>query len=352
MKLNYTVSLTLVASLALSACSMFGDDGIFRDRGENYRDAKIEKPIKLPADVAKEKEQLTQNEEFAIVDDERELSLKQEYKVPRPEPLTQALREEAVKINTLAQERWITVADAPGIVWPKVKGFLNYNGIQVQQSDVSEGIIETAWLKPNKSDEVATNVPEQERYKFSVQRGVQADTAEIKVIQNHNKLAAWPARSDDLAREQVMVKALAQFLADSAGLAPVSLTAQRKMSSQARVFLEGEDTESPYLRLELDYNRAWASTDKALQLANFTVMERKLDDGFFMAQWSPAQEKKQSFFGKMFSAKKKVSKSYLVLLKKVAKEKSIIIIQDGTTGQKLPAPEALQLLKMIKNNLS
>jgi outer membrane protein assembly factor BamC len=255
------VSAALV--LALGGCGwLFGDNGMFRDRGDNYRRATQEKPLQVPAGLDSDsidKDSVVPKIGYAG-------ALEGEFTVPRPEPLDGNVDEGLVRIQKLNTDSWILVEAAPGEVWPRVRQFLLTNQLTVLRADATAGIIETGWLQPK------TAGAPRERYRFRIEQGVQRGTSEVYVLQASAANGdAWPATSANAEREGEMIKALAQFVADNGSSGAVSMLAQRAIDSKGKVFLSKKAGEHPYLRLELPFDRAWASVLVALPKAGFTA---------------------------------------------------------------------------------
>ena len=242
MKKIIVIPAVIAVSLAVSGCGwLFGDKGVFRDRGNDYRRARVEKPLQIPPELS----QAEGEEDFAIPAIAHSEPLEGVFEVPRPEPLDGDPNAEQVRIKTLSGTTWILVESSPGEVWPRVRQFLNTNQFNVVRADATGGVIETGWLQP-KAD-VA-----RERYRFRIEQGVQRGSSEIYVLQAGAVAGDnWPASSSDPARENEMIKALAQFIADNGSTGAVSMLAQRGIESKGKVFLSKQAGQSPYLSLEL-----------------------------------------------------------------------------------------------------
>ena len=250
MKILLVKALILPLMVFLSGCGwFFGDEGMFRDRGDDYRKASLEPPLSIPL----EKDDVAIDDRYAVPPTNEQIELQGEFVVPRPMPMDEVMQADAVRLNRLSEQQWILANGAPGQIWPRLRGFLNLNSIPVGRADAVNGIIETDWLQPRGEDVLA------ERFQFRIEQGVQRGTTEIYVLQMVRNATgnAWPKVSSTPEREDLMLRELAQFLADSAAAASVSMLAQRGLDNTGKVKIEQAADQSPQIRLQLSFVRAW-----------------------------------------------------------------------------------------------
>ncbi len=295
MKKLILIPVLTAVSIAVSGCGwLTGDKGIFRDRGDDYRRARIEKPLQIPPELA----QVEADQEFAIPTIASNNALEGKFDVPRPAALDGDPNAEQVRIRNLNGVNWILVEASPGEVWPRVRQFLNTNQLYVQRADATEGLIETGWLQP-KADGIT-----RERYRLRIEQGVQRGSSEIYVLQAGPAAGdTWPANSSNAARETEMINALAQFIADNGSTGAVSMLAQRGIESKGKVFLNKPAGESAYLRLELPFERAWSSLTLALPKADFAIEDQNQSGREFWVRYTPPVDPKdeQGWWGRFWS---------------------------------------------------
>lgn len=344
-------SLLAITLLTGSGCSwLFGDEGTFRDRGDDYRKAKIEAPLQVPDNLDAE----TIDDRFAIPAISDRLSLSDEFIVPRPQALESDVDRDSVRINTLGSQQWILVNGAPGQVWPRLRGFLSLNELAVKRADAINGIIETAWLQP------AAEEVQQERYRLRIEQGVQRGTSEVYVLQADiaDGADAWPAQSSNDEREKLMTRSLAQYLADSAAAAAVSMLAQQAIDSSGKVVLEEDANAMPYIKLSLPYSRAWAAVDKALRDAGFEIDDLNRSEELYYVHYLDTgedEDNKPGFFKRLFSSKSDEEKERgIAYLVKVSKQDSnaVHITIETQSGDSLDALETKKLLVLLKRHIS
>ncbi len=292
----------LLPLLLLSGCGfLFGDDGVFRDRGDDYLKAKVMPPIDVPESL----DSTTIDEQYVIPAPELAVSSAGSFDVPKPALLSAADLEESVRIQKLSDQQWILVNVPPAQLWPQLRHFLFANKLFIARDQGNQGIMETAWIEPAVG---VGNELQKEKYRFIVGQGVQRNTTEIHILEIDDSLKAvqhdkhnWPSRSVNLQRETWMVNKLANYLATSVGAASVSLLAQG-ISTASKMTVVKDELGMPYLVLKLSHERAWASVAKALEKAEFRIDEQdRQAERYMVSYWpSPRDEDMPGFWGRLF----------------------------------------------------
>ena len=352
MKLLLKLSTATIVLINLTACSWpFGEEGTFRDRGNDYRKATVEAPLELPSDMYSE----SLDDSYAIPPINDRTSLDDKFEVPKPEPMAEDLDHDSVRINTLGNQRWILVDGTPGQIWPRMRGFLSLNQLGVQRADAVTGILETAWLQP------AGEEQPRERYRLRIEQGVQRGTSEVYVLQANISAGEenWPTTSSNEERESIMTQELAQYLADSSTAAAVSMLAQQAIDSSGKITLEEDSNAQAYIKLSLPFARAWASVGRALGKSGYTVDDLNSTEQVYRVHFleQDNDEGKKGFFASMLSwgssDKKKASKGipYFVQVKQLD-EKSVAISIQRQDGETMLKKETEHLLKILKRNIA
>jgi len=351
--MKFLPQLAVVTALVLnlSACGwLFGDSGTFRDRGDDYRKARVEAPLTFPEGI--DSESIDDSYAIPVISDRT--SLDESFEVPPPDPLSDDIDRGSVRINTLGSTSWILIDGAPGQVWPRLRGFLNLNQLTVERVDAVSGIIETAWLQPE-GDSLL-----RERYQLRIEQGVQRATSEVYILQADIRAGQqqWPDVSTSEDREKIMMQELAQYLADSSATA-VSMLAQQAIDSSGRVTLEEDKNFNTFIRLNLRFDRAWASTGRALEKAGFTVNDLNRDEQMYYVRFVEEKDRDEGgFFSSLFGGGKKSSRGaqekgtpyYIKLHKKDAN--SVTLTIERQNGDAMKKSETDKLLKLIKRHIA
>lgn len=341
--------LALLAPLLLTGggCGyLVGDEGVFRDRSEDYKKAPDLPPVTVPEGM----ESAPMREIYAIPKVEDAYLEPGEFEVPRPAPLASGTGQELVKIQKLGDDRWILVGVAPGQLWPQVRNFISASGMQVARADARAGIMETNWLTIE-----GESLPS--RFRFRMEQGVQRGTSELHVLQMSRRGGdeQWPGRSDDLQLEAQIIQSIAQYLADSAETAPVSMVAEQGMSAGGKISLVETPQGDAYLRLELPYDRAWASLGRALEKASFQVTDRDRSGGsYYVRLLGGTEDGEQGWWSSLWSSDEAPpeGRAYIVSMTSLSDEAVSIRLQPQEAGAVLDKREQQELLNAIKGNIN
>ncbi|RLQ21944.1 outer membrane protein assembly factor BamC [Seongchinamella sediminis] len=342
---------TLIAGallVSLSGCGyLFGDQGVFRDKSEDYKKAPDMPVITVPE--TKDSEAL--QEIYPVPPVANALLASEEFEVPRPTPLSAGAEDEIVRIQSLGEESWILVAEAPGQVWPQVRSFFASAGIPVPRVDARAGTMETGWL----ALESATMAS---RFRVRIEQGVQRGNSELHVLQQNQAgdINAWPDSSDNAEQEAEMLKALAQFIANSAGTAPVSMVAEQAISASGKISLQETAGGEPFILLTLPFDRAWASLGRGLEKSTFDITDRDRSSGVYYATFSgPQAEDDDGWFDWLWGGDDDHPQAGQPFIVSVTAEDennvAIFLRHAGEATSPLEKREKQALLTMIKGNI-
>lgn len=359
-------------SLVLSGCgSLFGPEGIFRDRGEDYLKAQTEPVMTLPKGATG-----SNIGQLFVIPPIKNTSaaLPAEFEVPRPASSGRvAEQSNEVKIQKLGGRRWIDINNPPEEVWPGVRTFLADKGMGIATQDPASGTLETVWLalEDSPSVESGNKSVSSDRYRIQLEPGLRTDSTEIHVLQMTasslaEKQGGWPAQSTNPGRESWLIKELAESLAQS-DMQQASMMAQSIGSSEQRVKLL--QYPEPGLSMRVDYARAWASVGGSLNRDGFHVDSANREQGIWNVSFSPVNTSESNNENKVdetgvltritsalgLSGDDKVEKNdnaadYQVLLQQQPDGNIRVMVRDSNGG-KLASADADRLLRRIRDNL-
>lgn len=280
------------------------------------------------------------------------------FNVPRPQPPSESLFEDAVKIQSFDGERWITVNKPPAEVWPRLRNVLTRSGVPAARTDAPNGVLETGWLQ-FKDD---TN--NSHRFRFNIAPGVGVKSTEVKLTQmetplgNEKAVSGWPESSMSDAREEEFTKIVANAMASDINSGSVSLLAQNiGGESKVEVVIPTEN-QTPYIAMSFAYDRAWASVLDSLSEGGFSIVDKNQSGGSVLVDFNdtPIIEEDDSLFGLISSflgedeAKELEALEYKV--KVIQGADSVEVRITDRSDQVLDALLTTKLLKVIRGNLS
>ncbi len=336
----------LILNLNLFGCSfLFGDGGLFPDTTETYQSASELRPLDVPSHLSTKSLQ----SDYLVPEVAVSAQSGTNFKTPRPTPLTAANQVDAVRIQSLSDERWALVNIAPGQLWPQVRAFLSAGGIGVAAVDAQRGLIDTQWFKLE-NRELAV------RFRYRVDTGVQRNTAELHVLQQdkNGENIDWPRTSDDYDLEKEMLRDMAQYLANSTDAVPISMMADQSMSDSGRIVLE-EIEERTFIRLKLSFARAWASTIKGAEDAGFVIEDRDRSQGqLYVVFVGPKEEQDDGWLDWLWGEEDNhplSDRSYQIRIDESDVEEVLITLL-GSDGGSIDKLEQQALLTILLGNIS
>lgn len=310
----------LLASL-LNACGWLSDDkGLFVERRDDYLDAKEGTVVVVPEDLSKD----ALGDPFPIPPTPPQSDAEYfPFKPPLPDAIYGDDSRESVRIQRLGDRRWLVVPEAPATVWPKIKQFFTDNGVTIAAENPQSGRIDSQWLPLTESsyrDIIRTvlsdargaatpDAPVPERILLRVEQGLQDRTSEVHL--RHQRSADEQApRPDQISAissasadaEQNMLAELGAFIAAKVAEQTVSMVGQ-SISTQPKSLMERAAGGVPALRLNLDFDRAWATVGQALNNADVAVEdsdEASASYRILVTEETFTGEQK-GFLGRMFS---------------------------------------------------
>jgi outer membrane protein assembly factor BamC len=344
------VNAIVMSGLLLSGTgcgSIFGDEGVFRDRSQDYKKAPQTPPVTVPAGM----ESAPLRDIYVIPPLEDNFLAQGKFEVPRPVPLSSGTGQDVVRIQKLGDESWILIGVAPGQVWPQVRNFMSASGMQIARADARAGIMESNWLTVEGQSLTS-------RFQFRMEQGVQRGTSELHVLQmtQGGSSNAWPRKSDDPAQAAEMQQAIAQFLADSADSAPVSMIAEQGISAGGKISLQEAPEGYSYLRLELPFDRAWASVGRALEKSSFEITDKDRSSGVYYVRFqSGGGEEEQGWWASLWTSDDSefpVDQIFLVTMESMPEQAVSIRLQPQDTAASLDKHQEQEMLTMIKGNIN
>ncbi|MEX0963348.1 MAG: outer membrane protein assembly factor BamC [Pseudohongiellaceae bacterium] len=296
---RYLLLLSLVTWL--SGCNyLAGENGPFRDRGEDYREAPVLPTMTIPENL----DSYTLDQLY-VIPEQFTASTAPFDAIPLPKPI-EGNRREGVIIQNLSDRSWIVLDATPGQVWPLVRDYWTQLQVVLEYENPGAGVMETSWL------EVDSNLETRHKYRVSIEPGLHSGYSEIYVIHQESSrsepippITTWPETSVSEDRERQILDSLSQYLADrndvyqasSASLLAGSIEAERK----ANIVDDGQGGQ--VLKLRLNYNRAWVLVRSALDEAGITILENDRDLAFLNVRFAGIDEEddQPGFIGRLFN---------------------------------------------------
>ena len=364
------LSALAVVISSTSGCGwLWGDQGYFRDRGNDYLEANQAPAMQVPPDLTLSKRldpllPIPRN----VADD----TDKAHYEVPRPLPLQVAAAASDYSLQRTGTGSWLLAQKTPAEVWPVAHQFFEDNGFRIADDHPQTGEFSTTWqrfdeLSAGMADRLrssASTADGQARVHVRIEPGVQRNTSEIYVSSVERAAGstadtAFPARSANTGLDSVLVdQMLASMTREAEKGGSVSLLAARDFDAPSRVSLIEDGNGSLVLNVGSDIDRAWSSVGRALDKGQWRVEDINRSLGLYyinLAEKADTPDNKPGFFGRLFgheASKEEIearAQRYQVRLSKVGDNVQVTVEKNINTVA--PADIARRVLSVIQDNL-
>ncbi len=362
----------------LTGCgALFGKEGWFRDREDEYLQAQKTPRMEVPPGL-----RTVAVDDLLVIPPVERTTRPAAFEVPRPETLGGSKKRERVSIQRLADRSWILVEAAPAEVWPAVNEFWEVNGIGIDYEDATQGVVETVWLSGRGAQSTdlfrqlfsqfsgAGSLETRDRFRMRLEHGVRPGTTEIHLlhkdisVNEHGAKSAdalrWPEKSDNPGLEAGMLLELQVHLARGSSRArTVSLLAQSLVGRPKATFERGADG-IPTLKLELEFDRAWAAVGQALTEARIDVRDLDRNNAiYYVVMDGESGSDEPGFFGRMMGNESTQSENVdpaltnalRLHLDNTASGVVLVRVRDAS-GEMAPADVSENLLNIIRENIS
>ena len=300
-----------LATLAMVLSSTSGC-GYFRDRGSDYLEARQTAPMRAPAGA----EVKPLDPLLPVPRQVAALASLEKTEVPRPQPLQ--IRGSDFSLQKSGESRWVLAQRSPAEVWPLTRQFFVDNGFRIADERPQSGEFSTAWqrydslpaaLARRLSGRVAVAAPDaQTRVRVRIEPGVQRNTSEVFLVSVERPAGSgdnvgFPSRSSNTSMDGALLDELMASLEriDEQG-GSVSLAA-RDFDAPGRVSLGTDGNGNPLLHLDADFDRAWSSVGRALEMADLRIDDLNRSLGiYYLDLGKGAGKAKRGFFSRLFGS--------------------------------------------------
>ena len=295
------------AALALlcasAGCAWINDDrGLIRNTSDDYLDARERRPLVIPDDM--ETSPVRDTYEIPRIAP-KPLARHFPKRAPRPDAIFADTSDDAVKIQRLAGRSWLVVADPPATAWPVVKQFFGDNGVAVAAESPTGGRVDGSWLAVGDEEyrDVVRDVIKEvrndagvssgrDRVRFLIEHGIRPGSSEVHIRHENDALAtpgeAWPAVSALPDIEEQLLHEFGGYYGAGVTTQSISMIAL-DIASREKAVVERDDQGYPLLRLNVDFERAWAVVGQALQRAPVSVKDLERSTGSFEVEIDPRE---------------------------------------------------------------
>jgi len=286
----------LLLSLALTACGTINEFMGREDASIDYKSAQRGAPLSIPPDLT----QAASDPRYTAPDGgSSAISYSGSNVLPQREDM---------RVERDGNRRWLSIAQAPETVFPKLVDFWTEQGFALRVNNPRAGLIETDWAENRAKipesglrslvGKVFDNVwdsGERERFRTRIER-VTENRTEIYISHEHmvekrfgtdGAQVRWEAGEEDPGLNAAMLARMLVYLGADADRArtlvaqarPADASQPQPPAQTARV---GGDA---VLQLNEPFDRAWRQVGLALDAVGFSVEDRDRSAGDFYVRY-------------------------------------------------------------------
>ncbi|MCY1395529.1 Outer membrane protein assembly factor BamC [compost metagenome] len=358
-----------------SGCGwLWGPDGYFRDRGDDYLNARQTAPMQVPQGLQSKPLDPLLPVPMNIADTHMKEG---EFEVPRPTALAASGEVSDFSLQKSGDARWLVAQRPPAEVWPVAHQFFQENGFAIADERPQTGEFSTRWQSldqlsaplarrlGNRTGDVG---PDNEaRVRVRIEPGVQANTSEVYVLSQTRPAGSsasqdWPSKPAAPTLDAALLDEMLASMTTSAekGGSVSLLAAHSTYDTPGSVSLGKDGSGNPVLTVDSDFDRAWVSVGRALDSADIRVDDLNRSLGVYYVNIAEgakkADEDKPGFFSRMFGGGEKSQEEedakaqrYQVRLTSVSNTVQITVDKDINTSA--PADVAQSVLEKLQESM-
>ncbi len=355
-------ALVLAGLTSLSGCSwLWGDKGYFRDRSNDYLEARNLSQMQLPPGTQSKPLDPLLPVPGHIADVDRHSGTE----VQRPHSVNHAMLEGDFSIQRGEGQSWILAQRIPSQVWNMAQAYFEELGYTIAEERPHVGEFTTAWLAAGSMSEATRETlgvgkNQDSRFRVRIEPGVQRNTSEIFVDAANRKGSRESGWSADkkMPEAALALTGLERFFnqAGSQGQS-YSLLASQSYDAPRRVALiEAGEGGLQVLRLDAGLEQAWSGVGRALSAAGIYVEDIDRSQGvYFIDLERKAEQKKPGFFKRMLTsekrqAKKAAAQQYRVKLTQISRQ--VFVGVEREQGKLADAATTSRILNAIQPHLN
>ena len=258
----------------VTSCSIIGGpNGYFPEKKYDFLEEEIEADITLPSDLDSPD---TENH-YPVGDPS---NLDNVLEVPKPRQIFSSSGDSSVQLRRLGELMWIYIETLPSTSWPISKNYWDTSEYDVIKADPVSGEIDIDFSQSSK-------------LQMRVEHGIKEASTEV-FLYKINKISGDIESDPEFV--QMEMENMIDYYADSlSNFSGTSLAAQNlNEMKKAKIFTEDGMT---VISLDLNFDRAWSSVSKALNVAEIVTNDRDRSNGTFYVSFAEKDERRFRLFG-------------------------------------------------------
>lgn len=286
----------IVISVLLTGCSVFknnpiyGDEGIIRDRSQDYEQAEKGQRLKIPEHLSPK-----QTEDRLQIPYVSRVAAQQgdSFEVPRPEFFYAESGSEAVSLKREGGNKVIVVDEDITNVWVKLLEFWEFNNIKLAASNPHEGWMETQWIHQEAKEFslidtwvkrlTFQDIPGDTKDKLRISlKPVAGDIKRTSILMQHVRFPEdeevadinWGEQARDVSYKSDMMFEMLRYLGKAVGKRDAQTLLAFREKHRLDTQLGRDSQGNPVLKLTTDIDTGWAEINQAADDADLDVGTR------------------------------------------------------------------------------
>lgn len=352
--------LTVVISVT-SGCSWpFGENGYFRNRSNDYLQAKQAPMLVIPENLRAQTRPF--DPLYPIPNNIPNSTAGKNFEVPRPPALQNTITDVDSNISSIQNRQgmqWFIAYQSVPVTYSQALQYFRQSGFHINATHSETGEFTTDWIESNAltsalGSKLLASDPSLENHEFKVrvrvEPGVNANTSEVytlTVLRPKGSAADvdWPATSENMMLESALLDGLMANISPSSHDSPLSTVVD------SMAILDKDNQNLPVLRINGDADLVWTRVERAIATADIKLDDIDRGTGVYYIDMAKNADgsSKTGFFGRLFSSAKSQSAPYVV---KMLPEGDDIVLRIYNTDNSIaPSDKAEAILKLLKENM-
>lgn len=221
---------------------------------------------------------------------------------PRPESIVGEADPDLVRIQTLGPSRsWMVVQRPPETVWPVIKQWVHDNQLSIEHEDPATGLLFCEQLDlggfdplglyeriaSGKRDAQLTGAMDWVAIRLETSMRHGSSEVHVRYLYQSETpdVRSWPESSTNYEIERSILEVLANY--DAAGyVAPTVSSIAQNIALRLKVEQLNDEQGFPLMRLNVDFARAWATLQKAIENSELNIIAGNPEDSYFEIEMS------------------------------------------------------------------
>lgn len=354
--------LTIVISTTSGCSWLWGEDGYFRNRSNDYLQARQAPMLVIPGNLKSETRPF--DPLYPIPNNIPNSVADKNFEVPRPPALQNTVGDVNSNISSLQNRQgvqWFIAHQTVPATYNQALQYFRQSGFHINTTLPETGEFTTDWLEANALTSVlgskllakeAALKDHEFKVRVRVEPGVNANTSEVYALAVLRPIGSfadinWPATSQNTALESVLLDELMLNIAQS----PNDTISSNPVAIDTIAILDRDSQNIPVLRMNGDMNLVWTRVERAISTADIKLDDMDRASGVYYIDLAKKADgsPKVGFFGRLFSSADSQTEPYII--KMVQEGDKIVIRVYNTNNGVIPSDKAEAILKLLKENM-